>query len=818
MAHETRGRRWIDHLLHDVRSGVRQLRRNPRFTAAALVTLALGIGGATAIFTVANGVLFRQLPYRDPDRLVQFWTSFRQHRMERVVFSHVEFLDYRARIRGIDDVGAYSLSSQTLTQNGDPEQVYVSGVSANLFDLLGAAPLHGRTFREDENRGANVVVLGHALWQRSFGGRAGIVGQAIVLEGVPHEVVGIMPATFRSPATTADLWRPLVFAGDAVNERQRGSRSLWMIGRLKGGTSLDGARREMAFHAQQIAAAHRDQYPEALGYEVTAVRLHDQVTGGVRRAVLVMLGAVGALLLIACANVANLLLARSTERQVEVAVRSALGASRGRIVSQFLIESVVLAMIGGAAGTLLAVWSVEFLLQWIPAGVLPRAEEVVFRSSVFWFSLALSLTTGLVFGLAPAFQVASSSVAASLRDASRTSIGRRSNALRGMLMVAEVALALVLLAGAGLLIRSFIRVISVPSGFDAGTTLTMRIVLPAAKYVTRGQQIGYFDQLAEHLRTLGGVQSVGLVSSLPFSGWRNDWTVTVDGGPAQTFPPANYFAVNADYFESLRIPLQRGREFLPSDASDMPVVIVNRTLAERFWPEQDPIGKRLKMGGPDSPWPWRTVIGVVGDVRQTNLETPVMPEIFVLHEDERKPVAPGMFLVVRAAADPAALVGAIRREVTTLDPDQAITSVRQMSERVSLSLAERKLHVLLLGIFAAVALALAAVGVYGVIACSMTQRTREIGLRLALGAQKGDVFRLVVGRGMWLASAGVLLGLAGAVAIGRVLESLLFEVQPTDPVTFIAVALLLTAVALLACAVPARRASNLDPMDALRHT
>jgi predicted permease len=815
--------RWIDHLGQDLRSGIRQLRRSPRFTAAAILTLTLGIGATTAIFTVADAVLFRGLPYQDPERLVQVWNTFRQHRMEEVVFSHLEFLDYRSRLRAIEDLAAYSQSSVTLTHNGNPEQIWISGVSHNLFGLLGVAPVHGRGFQAHENQAGapNVVILGHALWQRRFGGDARIIGSAIALQGEPYTVVGIMPPAFRSPATQAEAWRPLVFAGELMEEPQRGSRSLWMIARLKPSTSLADARREMAFHAQQIGSERREQYPKELGHEVVLVPLHDQVTGGVRRALLVMLGAVGMLLLISCANVANLLLARASERRVEVSVRSALGASRCRIALQMLTESALLAVLGGAAGTLLAVWSVDLLMRWMPLDVLPRSEEVVVRSTVLWFSIGLSFATGLLFGLAPALHSTTSGLMAALKDEARSAVSRRGNGLRGVLMATEVALALVLLTGAGLLIRSFTRLVAVPAGFRPENTLTMRIALPAAKYPARAQQIAFFDSVTQRTGALPGIEAVGLVTSLPFSGWRNDWSITSDdvpagGGTEARLPPANYFAVNAAYFQSMGIPLLRGRGFGAADASAEPVVIVNRTFAERFWPRTNPIGRRLKMGGPESPWPWRTVVGVVGDVRQTNLETAVMPEIFVLYNDERKPIAPAMFVVVRSHGDPTALIPMIRREVAGVDAGQALTSIRSMSERVSLSLAERRLHVLLLAIFAAVAVALAAVGVYGVIACAVAQRTREIGLRMALGAKKSDVFRLVIGKGMWVACIGVVAGLVGSASLARVLDSLLFEVEPTDPVTFAAVAAILSIVALLACAIPARRASALDPMEALR--
>ncbi len=816
--------RKLDHLRQDLIYGFRQLRRNPRFTVVAVLTLALGIGTNTAIFTVASSILFNELPYREPERLVQIWTNFHGHHMQNVVFSHVEFVDYRSRIRHLDDIAAYGQHSQTLTGNPTPEQVWVSTISANLFDLLGVRPLHGRSFTPDENQPGRtgVAILSHALWQRR-GGDPAMIGKWIVLDGEPLLVVGIMPATFRPPATLAELWRPLSLGGPVLDESQRGSRSLWMIGRLQASASLEDARREMNAHAQTIASERRPQYPERMGYAVSVVPLHEEVTGRVRLALLILLGAVGMVLLIACANVANLLLARANARHREMAVRAALGATRLRIVSQLLTESVLLALLGGAAGTLLAAWSVDLLMQWIPSGVLPRMEEVVIDAPVLWVSLVLSLLTGLLFGLAPAVHASSTMVMQTLRDHAHTGSGGRRTLVRSVLTVAEIALALILLVGAGLFIRSFARLIAIPPGFVAGNALTMRIALPVTKYSTKEGQLRFFQDLVDRTRTLPGVSDVGLVTSLPFSGWRNDWSISLadvpgmEGHEGQALPIANYFVVNRDYFRSMGIPVMHGRGFGGDDASGTPTVIVNQTLAHRFWPGQDPLGKRLKMGAGSSAWPWRTIVGVAGDVRQTNLETGVMPEIFVLNEDNRKPAVQAMFLVVRASADQTPLAAAIRCEVALLDADQAVTNIRSLAERVSLTLSERRFHLLLITVFAFIAVALAVVGVHGVIAYSVGQRTRELGLRVALGAQKRDIFRLIVGEGMGLAAVGVVVGLAGAIGLSRFLESLLFEIKPSDPLTFSSGAIFLAAIAFLACWLPAMRAARVDPVVALRH-
>ena len=805
----------------DVLYALRQLRRNPRFTAAAVITLALGTGATTAVFTVTNAVLFRDLPYREPQQLIQLWNNFRQHGMERVVFSHLEFLDFRERTKAFQDLAVYAQNTQTLkAAAGEAEQIWVSDVSPNLFDLLGVRALHGRTFTPEESEPGRgkVIVLSYALWQQRFGGEARVVGTTAWLQGEPYTIVGVMPRAFRSPATLAEAWRPVELGGDAVQESQRGSRSLWMIGRLRQGVQLDVARRETAAIGQQIARERPQQYPEELGYAVTVVPLHEEVTGDVRRALLILLGAVAMVMLIACVNVANLLLTRATDRHAEMAMRAALGASRRRLVSQVFTESLVLGILGGVVGTLLALWGVEALLQVAPVGVMPRLDEVQVSAPVFWFSLALSLVASAIFGIVPALQSSSTSLVDTLKDGQRST--RERSAIRRSLVVAEVALALVLLAGAGLLIRSFARLTSIAPGFDAANALTMRISLPAGRYPGQPQQQAFFDGLVERTRALPGVQAVGLVTSLPFSGWRNDWSISLASSagrePTGALPSANYFVVNAEYFQAMGIPLLQGRGFAQSDGSGTPAVIVNSTLAERFWPGQPAIGRRLKMSGADSPWPWRTIVGVVGDVRQTNLETAVMPETFVLDADARKPLAPAMFLVVRASGDPLPLAGAIRRTVASIDSDQAVSNIRMLSERVSLSFAERRFQLLLLAAFAVIALSLAAVGVYGVIACSVAQRTREIGVRVALGAQRKDVLRLVIGQGMWLTGTGVALGVVGALGLSRYVEALLFETAPTDPATLATVALLLLAIALGACWIPARRASRLDPIHALR--
>ena len=813
-------------LWQDLRYGARMLMKQPGFTLIAVITLALGIGANTAIFSVVNGVLLRPLQYRDSDQLVMVWNNFHGLGMTQVVVSALEFLEYKEQNKAFEEVAAYGQQSLGLRAGNEPEQVWGSSVSANLFSLLGVAPLLGRTFLPEEEQPGReqVVAMSYDLWQRRFNSDPEVIGKTIRLEGKTFTVIGVMPATFRFPSAEVQVWKPLAFDAGDLSEQQRGSRSLSVVGRLRPGATLPSAQTDMQAIASRLVQEHPKQYTANMGFAVTVVPLYEQVVGNVREALLVLLGAVGFVLLIGCANVANLLLARAASRQKEMAVRAAFGASRGCIVRQLLTESVLLALLGGAVGGLLALWGVDALKMLLPSGTLPRLEEIGVDARVLSFTLVVSLATGLLFGLAPALRASRAELTEVLKGGSRgVTASLRRNRVRSLLVVAEIALALVLLIGAGLLIRGFARLLSIPPGFNPENALTMRIALPTAKYQERLQQAGFFRQLVERAAALPGVEATGVVTSLPFSGWRNDWSISLEGVrgmeglPTDTLPAANYFAVNADYFRAMGISLLGGRGFTGEDNEGPPAVIINQALARRFWPNESPIGKRLKQGGQQSPYPWRTIVGVVGDVRQSGFETDVMPEIFVPYQDVRKPLMNAMFLVVRSGSEPMGWVAGVRAAVAALDPDQAVSNIRTLEERVALSVAERKFNLLLLGIFAAIALALAATGVYSVMAYSVTERTHEIGIRMALGAQMRDVLKLVAGQGMILTLAGVTIGVGAAFALTRLMSNLLFEVSATDPLTFILMAALLAGVTLLACWIPARRATKVDPMIALRH-
>jgi putative ABC transport system permease protein len=813
-------------LWQNMRLGLRTLRKKPGFAAVTVLTLALGIGANTVIFSVINAVAFRPLPYTDPDRLVMVWNNFHGLGMTQVVVSALEFGDYKQRNKVFEQIAAYGQQSFGLRVGKEPEQVWGASVSANLFSLLGVTPQLGRTFlAEEEQSGRDQgVIISHDLWQRRFNSDPQVVGKTLWLDGKTVTVVGVMPTTVRFPSTDIQVWRPLAFQAEELSERQRGSRGLRVIGRLRPGATLNDAQTDMQTVARQLVEEHPQQYTSNMGFAVTVLPLYEYVVGDVREALLVLWGAVGFVLLIGCANVANLLLARAATRQKEIAIRTALGASRGRVVGQLLTESMLLALVGGVAGSLLALWGVDAVVSLVPAGTLPRLDELSVDARVLGFTLVVSLMTGLLFGLAPALRASRTELTEALKEGSRGATeSLRRNRLRSLLVVTEIAMALVLLIGAGLLIRGFARLVSIPTGFNPDDALTMRIALPMSKYQERQQQADFFRRLIERVGALPGVEATGVVTSLPLSGWRNDWSISLEGIrgmeglPTDTLPQANYFAVNSDYFRAMGIPLLGGRTFSDEDNDGPPVVVINQTLARRFWPNENPIGKRLKTGGQQSPYPWRTIVGVVGDVRQTGLETDVMPEIFVPYRDVRKALMNAMFLVVRAGARPTSLVAAVRAAVAELDPDQAVSSIRTLEERVALSVAERRFNMLLLGVFAALALVLAGVGIYSVMAYSVTERTHEIGVRMALGAQASDVLKLVVRQGMVLALIGVTIGLGAALALTRLMSSLLFEVSATDPATFVLMALLLAVVALLACWVPARRATRVDPMVALRY-
>ena len=798
----------------DLRYGVRMLLKNRSFTAVALLALALGIGANTAIFSVVNAVLLRPLPFRDPNRLIMIWENYQQRGgPEREWASPADFRDFRDQSQSFENVVALLGWGPTLTGQDEPEDLQGAAVSHDTFTMLGVDPLLGRGFAEDEDRvGAErVVVLSHRLWQRRFNADPEIVGRSLTLHGESFTVIGVMPRGFLFPILPdTEVWRtsgPLIAPNSGCD---RGCVILRLMARLKSGVTIESARAEMGALTQQIA----ERYPETnKGVGATLVPLHEQLVGDVRPAMLVLLGAVGLVMLIACANVANLLLARAAAREKEVAIRAALGASRARLIRQHLTESLALAVIGAALGLLLAFWMVDLLVSFAPKGT-PRLDEISIDPSVLGFTCLTALLTGVAFGLAPALVTSRANFSSALKEGGRDSSGTTRGArVRSALVVSEVALALMLLVGAGLLIRSFVNLQRVDPGFNPKDVLRVDVGLPRSRYADRNQSAAFYKQLLDRVGALPGVQSAGAVSSLPLSGGGTDSNFGIEGRPpAEPGKPQVgwYSSVTPDYFRAMGIRLLRGREFTEADnATATRVVVISDAMSRRYFPDEDPIGKQLVFGNDK-----REIIGVISDVRFFGLNSDTRPSMYFAHPQTP---ARGMSLVVRTESNPLSLAAAIRREVSALDRDLAVSSVMTMQELVGSSLAESRFTLLLLGAFAFVALLLSAIGVYGVVSYSVTQRSHEIGVRMALGAQMADVLKLVVGQGMMLVLGGVGLGLLGAFSLSRVMESLLFGVGATDVLTFVATSVILAGVAVGACFVPARRATKVDPMEALRY-
>jgi putative ABC transport system permease protein len=812
----------LETLLQDVRYGLRQLRRSPGFTAVAVLTLALGIGANTAIFSVVNAVMLRPLPFQDPERLVRV-VSIRLQDKAGDNASYPDFLDWRSQNHVFDRMGVFRTEGFTLTGRGQATHLQGSIVSAEMFSLLAVKPLLGRTFLPEEDtpgttNGGDAVILSHRLWRERFGAETGVVGQTIQLDNKSATIVGVMPEGFQFPmrAGHIDLWATI--ARDSENGEksmavQRGAHYLDVMARLKPGVTIAQAEAEMG----AIISGLNKQYPENSPRGARIVPELDQMVGDVRPALLVLLGAVGCVLLIACANVANLLLARATSRQREMAIRAALGASKGRMIRQVLSESLVLASAGGALGALLAFWVTDFLVRLIPADI-PRLSAIHLDSRVLVFTIALSLVTGLLFGMAPALQVSTSSLSESLKESGRGATeGIHRHRVRSTLVVAEVAVAAMLLVGAGLLIRSFARLERVDPGFNPHQVLTFKVELPGSRY-SMARMVDLFRQIATRLNQLPGVRSASALFPFTLNGDEADTTFDIEGRSVAEAdrPRTAYIWVEPGFFRTLGIPILSGRDFTAQDdLKTTPVIIINQTLARRFFPNENPVGKRISTGignGYKQP-PMREIIGVVGDVKQEGLEADVAPAAYVAVAQSPFDV---MTFVVRTGADPASVVAAARNEVAAVDKDLPIFDVKTLDQHVSESVAQPHFNTLLLGIFAGLALALAAVGLYGVIAYSVVQRTHEFGVRMALGAEQQDVLRMVLGQGIVLTLAGVGIGVAGALALTRFLGSLLFGIRPNDPATFAAVLLVMTVVALLASYVPARRATRVDPMVALR--
>jgi putative ABC transport system permease protein len=804
----------METLLKDLRYAMRMLVRKPGFTAVAVLTLALGIGANTAIFSVVNGVLLRPLPYLDSNRIVTFHQSNPKGGIAREDVSPANFLDWRDRSRSYSEVAAAEPFGMSLTGAEEPEAWRVWRVTTGFFEILGVNALYGRTFLREEYQPGNqrAVIVGHRFWQRRFGADPNLVGQTLTLNGQPHTVVGIMPPGFEYPSER-DIWTPKVMREE--DRQVRGTSYLKVLGRLKPGVTVEQAQAEMNTVASRLA----QEYPQT-NAEVGAVvvTLPEQLVGHVRPALLMLLCAVALMLLIACANVANLLLARASTRRKEFAIRAALGARRSRLTMQLLTESALLAMLGGVGGVWLASWGIDAIIALSPVN-LPRVGEIGIDLRVLLFALGVSALTALIFGLAPTVQFSRTDLQEFLKEGGRTmSTGFARARLRNLLVVLEVALALMLLIGAGLLARSFVRLSQIDPGFTADKALALEVhVWGRAR--TPEQRAAFFEQSLQGISALPGVEAAGAVSALPFHDHsidlKSEFTIEGRAAPAAGQEPIAYATVaTTDYFRAMGIPLRRGRLFTPFDNRDAPpVVMVGETMAERFWPGEDPVGRKITvrfLGEQKT----REIVGVIGDVRHTGLDSEPRPELFLPHLQE--PYG-SMTYIVRTGGDPLTLLPAVKREVWAVSRTQPFSSVATMEQLVSRSLGERRFSLLFLLTFAAIALALAGVGIYGLISFNTSQRTHEIGVRMALGAERRDIFKLVIGQGLALTLIGVGLGLLAAFALTRYLASLLYGVTATDPLTFAAVSLLLISVALAACYLPARRAVKVDPMEALRY-
>jgi putative ABC transport system permease protein len=806
-------------LLQDLRYGARMLLRQKGLTAVAALSLALGIGANTAIFTVINAALLRPLPYEEADRLVIVATTMRRETVEVRATSYPDFVDWRDQNTVFERIAARVIASFTLTGGAGPENVNGELVSADYFPLLRAQAARGRTFLPEEDRAPDthrVAVVGYGLWQRRFGGAPALVGQTIQLNGADYTVVGIMPEGFRGVSDQSEIWLPTMMTSSVRNVdhlRQRDQRWLSAVGRLKPGVTLAQAQTEM----DAIMGRLEQAYPnENRNRGVRVTLLHERFFGGLQLTLWILLGAVGCVLLVACANVANLQLQRAAGRASEMAVRLALGATPRRLVRQLLTESLLLALIGGALGVLLALWSVDFLVKLSPV-TFPSFVKLTVDARVLGFSLLISVLTGAMFGLAPALQAARPALSETLKAGGRNSSGGLGrNRLLSSLVVSEIALALTLLIGAGLMIRSLQRLQAVDPGFNSERLLTMWVSLPAQRY-RRDQMAAFSHQLREGLQALPGAQSVALASDLPLSGSASAGPIELEGrpdAPADGEIRMYRHRVTPGFFSTLGIPLIRGRDFTAGDNAQAPgVVIISEAMARRYWPNEDPIGKRLRESGSGNPWV--TIVGVAGEVKYRRLPQNPNADPDVYFPLMQRPTG-NLNLALRASVDPDSLIAAARSVLQKLDPDLPAYSVTTMAEQVASQTRQSRFSAWLLGIFGALALMLAAVGIYSVMAYAVEQHTREIGVRMALGAQASDVLKLVIGQGMLLALTGVALGLVASLALTRTMKNLLFGVAAADPLTYGAIALLLTLVALFACWIPARQATKVDPIIALQ--
>jgi len=825
----------IESFFADIRFALRMLRKSPGFTGVAVLTLALGIGANTAIFSIVNAVLLRPLPFKDPSRLVMIWEGFPSLGFPKTGASVPDLTMYEREQKSFQSIGGFQNKDFDLSGGGEPERITGARLSASVFPMLGIQPLLGRTYTQQEDKpGTNVVVLSYGLWQQRYAGNHGIIGNTIMLDRVPYTVVAVMGKSFQFPMPgpqehpqennkPAEVWVPMAFTMQEL-QNQNGDYTYAMLARLKPGVTIQQAQAEANLLGRQIER----QYPAGLLKFLNGAQVHfgvfpfqEEIVGSVQTLLLVLMAAVGMVLLIACANVATLLLSRATSRQREIAIRTALGASRIRLVRQMFTESVVLALAGGALGILIGLWGTRGLLSLVPSSV-PLPHVISLGGPVLAFVAAVCCVTAVAFGVAPAFQISAISLQGSLQEGGRSGTpGRARHRLQGFFVTAEFALALVLLVGAGLLMRSFSKLLHTNPGFRPDHVLTMSVPLPDEAYSKATQIRQFYQQIAQRISNSPGVRSVGIVNDLPLKGMA---TVAMEiEGRQGSMPSVSLTWALGSYFTTMGIPLLKGRLFTPEDrAGSQPVVIISEDAAKKFWPGQDAIGKRVETGGTPG---MATIIGIVADVDDGPVGTTPLPHVYVPYlqlpakvlEDRTMDLARSMHVAVRTATNPDSITSAVTAQIHAVDPEIPVAHIATMDQELASSVAGPKFNTFLLGVFAAVAFFLAAIGIYGVLAYTVTQQTHEIGIRLALGAQQRDVLRLILKQGTRLALAGVGIGAVVAFFLTRLMASLLYGVSATDPVTFAGVAVVLVGVALLACYIPARRAMRVDPMVALRY-
>ena len=813
----------IESALGDLRHAVRLLLRAPGFAAIAVLTIALGIGANSAIFSVVNAVALKPLAYPDPDRLVYITSQFPTLGFDKFWVSPPEFFELRERSRSFEELAAYTTGAVNISDGTNPERVSAVQMTAGMFDVLGVRPILGRAFTAEQD-GANpddVVVLSYELWRRIFAGDPAAVGKTIDINGRRTTIVGIAPPGFDLHDARAQVWRPIGL--DPANRQNRGSHFLYLVGRLRAGVTMEQAKGDIEGQLRQWRQLNPDTHvPNDSTHRIQIAWLRDEVLGNVRPALWVLQGAVGLVLLIACANVANLLLARAESRHKEFAIRTALGAGRGRLLRQFLAEGLVLSALSAGIGLLLAQWGLRALLAANPESI-PRSAEIALDPSVVLFTAGMALLTGVIFGLAPLLHTGSEAMAGALKEGgTRTTATNTRNRVRRGLVVAEIALAVTLVIGAGLLLRSFRNLTSVDAGFDPAELVTFGLVLPNATYPDGGQRVQFMGEVMRQLGAIPGVEGVAVMQGLPPSRPVNANDTEFEGvpeGPGEPIHNVDYYQVaSAGYFETTGIRLVQGRGFEPTDAGGTPVAVVNEALAKRFYPGQNPIGRRLRPPAPNNAIPWFTIVGVAEDVKQGGLDAAVGTEAYFNYE-QLVPIGfvPNqMNVVLRSSRPLEALAPGIRAAVAARDPGLPIVRLQTMEDVFGASVTRQRFLSQLLGLFAVVALVLAAVGTYGILSYLVTERQREIGIRMALGAGRGQVVRMILGQGMTMAVLGIAVGMAGAFALSRLLTSLLYGVSPVDPLTFGMVTMVIAAVALAACIVPTRRATRVDPLTAIR--